>query len=61
MFFFFLKILFFVKDHHVPLNEQQQEQNVESVDEQEPSNERPLTPINRNGFDTNAWVNLSQN
>lgn len=44
----------FFFDHHVPLNEQQQ-QNVESADEQETSNERPLTPNNRNHFDTNVW------
>jgi len=46
-------------DHHVPLNEQQQQQNIESTDEQEPSmeiqNERPLTPNNRNRFDNNVW------
>ncbi len=49
-----------IKDHHVPLNEQQQ--NIESADEHEPSlatqNERPLTPNNSNRFDTNVWVNL---
>jgi hypothetical protein len=52
--------LFFFKDHHVPLNEQQLQENIESSDEQETSNEtqneRPLTPINRNHFDTNVWV-----
>jgi hypothetical protein len=46
-------------DHHVPLNEQQLQENIESSDEQETSNEtqneRPLTPINRNHFDTNVW------
>jgi len=46
-------------DHHVPLNEQQQQENIESADEQgssnETQNERPLTPINRNPFDTNVW------
>jgi len=46
-------------DHHVPLNEQQQQENIESVHEQESSKETqkepPLTPINLNHFDTNVW------
>jgi len=48
-------------DHHIPLNEQgqQQQENIESADEQESSNEtqkeRPLTPMNHNHFDTNVW------
>ena len=51
------------KDHHVPLNNQEQEQqeNVELADEQEMShetqNERPLTPIHRQRFENNLWVN----
>jgi len=44
----------------VPLNEQQQEQHIESSDEQETSNERPLTPNNLNHFDTNVWVNFKK-
>jgi hypothetical protein len=59
-----MKILFF-KDHHVPLDEQQQQQeNIELSDEHEPSietqNERPLTPNNRHHFDTNVWVNKKE-
>jgi hypothetical protein len=49
-----------IKDHHVPLNEQQL--NIESSDEQEPlietQNERPLTPNNLPCFENNVWVNL---
>jgi hypothetical protein len=48
----------FIQDHHLPLNEQQQ--NLESNDEHEPSldvqHERPLTPTNRDRYDTNVWV-----
>jgi hypothetical protein len=45
----------FSKDHHDPLNEQE---HVELIDEQKMSNERPLTPNNRQHFDPNVWVNL---
>jgi hypothetical protein len=45
-------------DHHVPLNEQQQ-QSIELSDEQEPimetPNERPLTPDNHHHFENNLW------
>lgn len=60
--FFKEKNNFIFKDHHVPLNEQEQQENIQSNDEQETSNqienERPLTPNNRHRFDTNVWVNL---
>ncbi|CAF1197088.1 unnamed protein product [Adineta steineri] len=53
-------------DHHVSLNEQ--EQNISSVNENEnePSNddvqnERPLTPNNSNRFNTNAWQTPQSN
>jgi hypothetical protein len=49
-----LYLILFVKDHHVPLNEQEQ-QNIESNEIQ---NERPLTPINHHHYGSNVWVNL---
>jgi hypothetical protein len=56
----FYKKIFLFKDHHVPLNDQQQ-QNIESANEQETQNQCPLTPNNNpNRFDTNVWVNFRQ-
>ena len=57
----------FFKDHHVPLNEQQQKQhryqNIELPNEQttstETQNQLPLTTNNHDSFDTNVWVKFN--